>query len=82
MTTTRGTDQGLLDIRPIRDFEHALDRFSGIGPIRRRDEVQIEAVLPSIAHESPVIVEPPAVAVAQVVEDHPPCLAEARRHLE
>ncbi len=72
----------MLDIRPIQDFEHAIGRFSEIGPLWRRGEVEIQSLHSGVTNEGPVIVEPPAVAVAKVVDDHPPCLAEARRYLE
>ena len=66
----------------VEDREHAPDRFLAIGPARGRREVDVEPRLPGEADERPVVGEPPAVDVAQMVEHHAAGGAEARRHLE
>src|SRR5689334_11514779 len=51
-------------LRLIEDRQHPVERSPGIGPLRRRGEVEPEVVLPGVTDEGPVVDEPLAVAVA------------------
>lgn len=82
-SSSRQAAMGLVNLfRPVEDFEHPLDRFSRIGSLRGRGEIQFEAVLAGEPHERPVVDESPAIQIAQVIEDDFRRLAEACRHLE
>ncbi len=60
----------------VEDGQHALDRFLAIGPARGSRQVELQTLFLGEADEFPVIGEPPAVDVAEVVEDDPAGLAD------
>jgi hypothetical protein len=65
-----------------QDREHAPDRFLAVGSARGRREVDVEPRLPGEADERPVVAEPPAVDVAQMIQHRAAGRPDARRHLE
>jgi hypothetical protein len=66
----------------VEDGQHALDRFLAIGPARGSRQVELQTLFVGEADESPVIGEPPAGDVAEVVEDDPAGIADGSGHFE
>src|SRR4051794_5147655 len=57
---------------PLTDLGQSIEPLFMIWPFRRSCQVKIEALLVDVPHERPVVREPSAIPVAQVIQHHAP----------
>ncbi len=75
ISQTRQTSPGLI-------LDQTLQRSPSIRPPGRRDEVKLQPCFLSKPDKLPMIREPSAVDVAQLVKNDPPGLADEGGHFE